>query len=552
VNDKRAKNTIAIKNGKIVNGTGKPSFKSDILISNRIIKIGKINSAVCKVIDAEGLTISPGFINIHDHSDSTLLADGKAKSLVMQGVTTTVIGNCGYSLAPINDKTIDILLGNWLFPMPNIEIDWRGFSDYLLKLEQIELSINVVTLVGHGTIRIAVLGMDNREPSKDELDEMKRLTYDAMVSGAFGLSSGLAYPPGCYAKTQEIVELCKEVARFNGVYSTHTRKEAYGYLDGIKEAIEIGEKSNVRVQISHIETHYPAWGEQDEALNLVSLAKSKGLDVSCDAIPYLWSATSLYTLVPKWIYEGGHEEIVKRMKDEEVRKKVKEEILSSRPEVSTLALAKDGLWDKIKILSCPKKKEFEGKTIAEISNIVSKEPFDVVFDLLSLGPPFPSIMAQSHNEDDIRKAVKFKHTMIQSDLYTLPSDGLEKDSFQHPRGFGTFPLLFRKYVRGETREDLPEEKGERILSLEEAVKKVTSLPAKKLRLRDRGIIKEGMFADIVIFDENKIQDLATYKNPNLYPKGIEYVIVNGEIVVDRGKHTNFTPGKVIRKANKVI
>jgi N-acyl-D-aspartate/D-glutamate deacylase len=339
------------------------------------------------------------------------------------------------------------------------------------------------------------------------------------------------------------------VAKFNGLYTTHTRKEAVGYLDGIKEAIEIAKRSGVRLQISHIETHYPAWGEQEEALNLINYARIKGLNIGCDVIPYLWSATSLYTLVPRWIYDGGPKMIALRMQDELVRKKVAQEIRSSKQELTTGALAKDGLWDKIKILSYPIKPTIEGKTIKDLSQEKQIDPLDLVFDLLGSGPPFPSIMAQAHNENDIRKVIKFNQAIIESDLYTISPQQVGTSKSQHPRGFGTFPLIFRKYVRGETREDLPEERGEKLLSLEEAVRRITSLPAERLRLKDRGILKEGMFADITIFDENRIQDKATYQKPNQYPEGIEYVIVNGRIIVENEKFTNCKSGMIIRQRN---
>ena len=544
----RDNDMLLIKNGTLIDGTGRSKFRADILISkDKIVKIGKIESRTENKIDVEGLIVSPGFIDIHDHSDSTLLTDGMAKSLIYQGVTTTVIGNCGYSLAPVNEDTLDILLGNWLFPLQNIEIRWRSFGEYLRQLEENKTALNVAALVGHGTVRIAVLSMEDRKPDGKELRRMKELVHNAMEDGAFGLSSGLAYPPGCFAETEEIIELCREVVKFNGIYTTHTRKEAFGYLDGIKEAIDIAEKTNVRTQISHIETHYPAWGEQEMALNLLDTARKQGLDVGCDVILYLWSATSLYTLIPKWVYEGGPEHIIKRMNNQEVRARIKEEILNSKPELTSSALAKDGKWDRIKILSCPKEPELEGKTIIQIADLKGKEPFEVVFDLLSLGVPFPSIMAQSHNEDDIRKVVRVDYSIIETDLYALSSSQRKKSASNHPRGFGTFPLLFRKYVRGETREELPEEEGIKILSIEKAVKKITSLPAITFGIKDRGLLKEEKFADLVIFDGEHIQDLATYKHPFLYPKGIEYVIINGKILIENGKHANITPGKILRK-----
>jgi len=540
--------TLLIKDGEVVDGTGRPAFKADVLVTNqKITEVGKIESSADNEIDAYGLTVSPGFINIHDHSDSTLLADGRAKSLIMQGVTTTVIGNCGYSLAPTDERTLDLLVGNWLFPMAKVKISWRSFSEFLSELEKRRLWINVAALVGHGTIRIAVLGMGDRKPSEGELRKMKRLTYDAMAEGSFGLSSGLAYPPGCYASTEEITQLCEEVAKFDGLYATHTRKEAMGFLDGIREAIEICERTGVRLQISHIETHYPSWGEQDEALDLVNFARIRGLDVGCDVIPYLWSATSLYTLLPKWSYEGGPEEMVKRMENREVRQKIKAEVQHGGQELATAAMAKDGLWNRIKILSCPRDKDKEGKTIEEIAYAQDKEPFETIFDLLALGSPFPSIMAQSHKEEDIRKVVRFQHSIIESDLYAVSGNRTSASLTQHPRGFGTYPLVFRKYVRGETRAELPEEPGEKILSLEEAVRRITSLPAQRLRLPGRGIIREGMYADIVIFDKNQIEDKATYRNPYIYPEGIEYVIVNGKIAVRRRRLVDSAPGKILRR-----
>ncbi|MEM3404072.1 MAG: D-aminoacylase [Nitrososphaeria archaeon] len=542
------KKSLLIKNGKIANGTGSSLFKANIYITDD--KINEITNAQPKadrVIDADGLIVAPGFVNIHDHSDSTLLLDGRADNLVRQGITTTVTGNCGYSLAPIVDDKLDLLLKNWLFPLREIKIKWRTYQEYLSRLEESGLSINVAPLVGHGTIRINMLGIENRQPTEEELTYMRKMVSDAMEAGAFGMSSGLAYPPGCYAETEEIVELCKEVARFEGIYATHTRKESLGYLDGVVEAIKITSKSGVRTQISHIETHYPAWGEQEKALNLIETATRKGLDIGFDVIPYLWSATSLYTLLPNWACEGGPDQISHRMQDKKTREKIKEEILNSERELTTSALAKDKLWDKIKILSCPNAKEFEGKTIKEVASIEKKEPFELVFDLLSMGAPIPSIMAQSHKEEDIRMVIQNRNSTIGSDLYSIPRKHRREQGFQHPRAFGTFPLLFRKYVRGETLKTLPEEEGCKVLSLEEAVRRVTTLPAQRIKLKDRGIIEKGAFADIVIFDADKIQDTATYRNPFKNPRGVEYVIINGETVVEHGKHTNKRPGRVIRR-----
>jgi N-acyl-D-amino-acid deacylase len=420
-------------------------------------------------------------------------------------------------------------------------------GEYLKAIESMQPSINVISLVGHGTIRLAVMGMDARSPTRSELEEMKALTAGAMEDGAFGISSGLAYPPGFFANTEELVELCKVVADYGGFYATHIRGEADGgFLEAIMEAIEIGERSSTPVQISHIETHYPAFGRQRDALRLLEEARERGLDVTCDVPPYLYAYTALYSLLPEWMHEGGSEALIKRLLNNELRERARREVEEFPAKTTVRAMARDGKWDKIILTSCTRRRDFEGKSILEVSSLMGREPLEVIFDLLGLGPPFPTIMMEVHSEEDIREVLKHDTSMIETDFYSGPVI-IGK---AHPRGYGTFPLVFRKYVRGETRVEMPQERGERLLSLEEAVRKMTSLPMQRLGIWDRGLIRKGMRADITIFDPKKISDRATYKNPEQYPIGIQYVLVNGKIVMEEGRFTGLRPGIVMRREGR--
>jgi N-acyl-D-amino-acid deacylase len=539
---------ILFKNAKVVDGSGNPWFKADVAIEGSFIAgIGKGLKNPGRIIDVEGLILSPGFVNIHGHSDSTLLMNPRAESLVMQGVTTEVVGNCGYSLAPLRDETKDLVIKNFPFPLEGLRISWHSLGEYLKAIESMQPSINVISLVGHGTIRLAVMGMDARSPTRSELEEMKALTAGAMEDGAFGISSGLAYPPGFFANTEELVELCKVVADYGGFYATHIRGEADGgFLEAIMEAIEIGERSSTPVQISHIETHYPAFGRQRDALRLLEEARERGLDVTCDVPPYLYAYTALYSLLPEWMHEGGSEALIKRLLNNELRERARREVEEFPAKTTVRAMARDGKWDKIILASCIRRRDFEGKSILEVSSLMGREPLEVIFDLLGLGPPFPTIMMEVHSEEDIREVLKHDTSMIETDFYSGPVI-IGK---AHPRGYGTFPLVFRKYVRGETRVEMPQERGERLLSLEGAVRKMTSLPMQRLGIWDRGLIRKGMRADITIFDPKKISDRATYKNPEQYPIGIQYVLVNGKIVMEEGRLTGLRPGIVMRREGR--
>ncbi|MEM2925917.1 MAG: D-aminoacylase [Candidatus Bathyarchaeia archaeon] len=536
---------ILFQNAKVIDGSGNPWFRADVAVEGSfIVDIGKGLKNPGRIIDVEGLILSPGFVNIHGHSDSTILMNPRSESLLMQGVTTEVIGNCGYSLAPLKEGTKKLVIENFPFPLEGLKISWHSFGEYLKAIEDAHPSLNIVSLIGHGTIRLAVIGMEARRPTKDELDEMKALIAKAMEDGAFGLSSGLAYPPGFFADTEELVELCKVVADYGGFYATHIRGEKdMDFLKALKEALEIGERSGTSVQISHIETHYPSFGRQKDALRLLEEARIRGLDVTCDVPPYLYAYTALYSLLPEWMHEGGPEALLRRLSDPKLREKAILEIETYPAKTAARAMAKDGKWDKIFLSSCPRRVDLEGKSLLEVSSLMGRKPLEAVLDLLGLGPPFPTIMMEVHSEEDIREVLRHETSMIETDFYSGPV-GIGK---AHPRGYGTFPMIFRKYVRGETRLEMPKEKGEKLLSLEEAVRKMTSFPMQRLGIWDRGIVRKGMRADITIFDPKKIMDRATYENPEAYPQGIEYVLVNGQMVVEEGTFRGIRPGSVIRR-----
>jgi N-acyl-D-amino-acid deacylase len=508
---------LIIKKGLIVDGTGNPWFKADVGVRDGMIaKIGKLNSAnSAKTIDAQGLIVSPGFIDIHNHSGPGLLVLPKGENYVRQGVTTVFIGQCGGSAAPSKD--------------------WPRFKDYFKRLEEQGIALNVASLIGHGSIRQQVIGNEDRKPTPEELQKMKDLLAQGMEDGVFGLSTGLVYLPGMFADKEEIIEMCKVVAERDGLYATHVRDDAAGWYDSIIESIETAEKSGARLQISHNESHYPNWGKIDEIMKPIDEARARGTRVSCDVIPTLCGTQGIANIFPNWAISGGMTKLAERLENPEELAKIKKYILHEKEKHTSPAstLVADGHADKIWI---------EGKSLAEIAEERGVTPLDAAIELVIEEKTDIQIIQEFHYEDDMCKLIQHPISSICSDGAVL-SFG---EGVPNPRNYGCFPLIFRKYVRGETREEEPREVGRKILSLQEAVRKITSCPAQRLRLRDRGLLRENMRADIVIFDAEKIEDQGTYKSPHHYPKGIPYVIVNGELVIENGEHTGALPGHVIR------
>ncbi len=488
---------IAIINGRVMDGSGKPGYPADLLVKDdRIVRIGKIEGetlSVSEVIDARGLVVAPGFIDIHAHADFALLQNGAASHKIMQGVTTEIIGNCGTGPVPANDEVkqyFDTLLQFMFGPIETGGLSTVG--EYFDTLEKQGIAINTAYYVPHGIIRMYVMSMEAREPTPDELEQMKELVRQGMKDGALGISTGLMYPPGSFAKTDELVELAKAAGEFGGIYASHIRDETDNLAEAMAEAIEIGERAGVPVQIAH---HKAAgkrnWGKVAESIRLIEEARKRGLDITADQYPYTACSTILGAII-----------------------------------------AEEGLGDPadIVIASTRYDHSLEGKTLQEIIDESGKEAEEAVYDLIDREEGAVMVVAFSMSEEDVKTVMRHPTTFI-------GSDGVELETGKpHPRVYGTFPRVLGKYVREEE-----------VLSFEEAVSKMTSLPARKLGLKDRGLIAEGMLADIAIFDPEKIIDKATYQDPHQFPDGIPYVIVNGEIVVRDGKQTDARPGRVLRK-----
>ncbi|MCX6655321.1 MAG: D-aminoacylase [Candidatus Bathyarchaeota archaeon] len=537
---------LVIHGGFIVDGSGCQAFRADVGIRNsKIARIGSIDpESGTSLIEAQGLVLTPGFIDIHSHSDITLIVNPKAESKVRQGVTTEVVGNCGGSAAPLKGLAVDQEAKRY-----GVKADWKRFSKYFEKLEE-GVAVNVASLAGHGTIRQCVMGMEDRAPSSIELDEMKILVDEGMTDGTIGLSSGLVYPPGRYAETFELVELCRVVAKFGGLYASHIRGERETILEALKEAIEIGERSGVAVQISHHPAKIGAWGRSVDTLAMMDEASNRGVDVTCDMHPYIGGSTSLSALLPPWAQAGGSAKIVERLKMLGEREKIRVDMLEEKiPGPGPCGLVKRGMWDKILISSYPEEWPI-GRSIGEIAIKKGVDPFTVYFDLLVGSGAVGSVVGFYYNEEDIRNVLRYSKSMIGSDGYALAPYGILGGGRNHPRSYGTFPMVLRKYVRGLSRSELVYDEAAKVVSLEEAVMKMTSMPAKKLKLANRGLIKVGYWADIVVFDPETVADTASYLDPYKYPVGIGHVLVNGVPVIRDGEHTGSLPGKVLRFQSK--
>ena len=494
---------IVIEAGRIVDGTGGPWYYGDVGIQNgRIVKIGDLKEArAARRIDAKGLVVSPGFIDIHNHTDEDIEKLPLARNYMQQGVTTIVGGNCGDSIYPVGEK--------------------------LAGLERLGLGINFGLLVGQATIRKQVIAMADRAPTADELTKMKALLAKAMEEGAVGLSTGLYYAPGSFCKTDEIIELARVAARYGGIYTSHIRDESdynIGLVAAVKEAIEIGEKGKIPVQISHLKAlGKPVWGKSAEILNLIQQARTRGVDVTFDQYPYVASATSLVgATVPRWAQAGGKEKLEERFRDPAARERLRKDMLTS--------IDKRGGPEKLFIARFAPDPALEGKHLAEIGKIKGKEPVDAAMDLVLAGGLGVGVVSFNMLDEDLIRIMRSPHGLVASDG-SLAEVG---KGVPHPRYYGTFPRVLGKYVREEA-----------ILPLEEAVRKMTSAPANRMGLLDRGLIKEGMIADITLFDPRTVKDKATFDKPHQYPEGIEYVFVNGQVAVAKGEWTGIKAGKVL-------
>jgi N-acyl-D-amino-acid deacylase len=517
---------LVIKGGRIVDGSGNPWFPGDIAVTKgRITAVGKVEKGAKETIDASSLIVSPGFIDAHSHSDLVLISEPLAKLKIMQGVTTEIVGQDGLGEAPLVDESLDMwrryLSG--LNGDPKIEWNWRSFSEYLARLDAAKPSVNVAALVGHGNLRLAAMGMENRKPKKAELNKMKRLLDRSLKEGGIGLSTGLIYPPCVYADTEELTELCKVSAAHRGVFVVHMRNEGEKLIESIDEVVSVGRGSGVSVHISHFKSNGRAnWGKSPEALARVEEARREGIDATFDQYPYVAGSTFLGSLLPPWAHEGGVDKLLTRLRDAETRMKFTTYLSGARGDEGS-----PNEWDKILItnVQTSRNKRFEGKYVSQVAAALKKEPAEVVMDLVLEEENAATMATFTMDEEDVRRIMRSPLGMVCTDGIVLGKP--------HPRAYGSFPRIAGHYVR------------ESVLRLEEAIRKMTGYTAQTHGLMDRGLLRPGLAADVTIFDAEKIRDTATFENPTQYPEGIEYVIVNGVVTVERGKHNGGRAGRVL-------
>jgi len=523
---------LILRNGKVITGVSQTWFETDIAVRDgRIVRIGYLkNVSSDVVIDVKGKYVVPGFIDMHNHSDISIIAFPEALNSLMQGVTTIVIGNCGFSAAPVLPKSLNDVKRFWsqLSLGISVDITWNSFDEYLRTLERIKPAVNIVPLVGHGTLRINAAGFTDYL-SSEALGIMKELTVDAMKSGAFGISTGLIYPPSSYASINELVELAKIVSSYGGIYSTHIRSESHKLLDAVKEALEVGLNARLPVEISHLKAAGRSnWGKVREVIDLIKKYREYGVEVNYDIYPYTAGSTSLTALLPQPLYKDGLDKLISKLSDKEFREEVIKLVESSSDWENLLSILR---WDDIVISYSWSCKSCEGRNILELSRELGKDPYDIIFDLICSDQGRTLMVMHFMSEEDLIYGLKQPYSLIGSDSLVIPP-GIGKP---HPRFFGTFPRVIKRYVK-----DLG------ILSLEEAIAKMSSIPAQKLRLNDRGIIAPGFKADLVILDIKNVEDRATFEDPNNYPAGIDYVIVNGSVSVSEGEYVKIRNGEVVK------
>lgn len=520
---------VLVKGGRLVDGTGSPWVKADVGITgDSISKVGVIEADADRVIDARELTVSPGWIDIHVHADHTVLGNPQCLSYAHQGITTVTMGNCGLSMYPLTPEHRDQLIEYMLPFTSGIPTDWNWetMDEFLGKIG--DVSLNMVPFIGHGSIRIATMGFEDRAPTDDEFDTMKQHLVDAFNFGAFGMSTGLGYPPGLYTDEKELLDLMRIIKDYDGIYTIHMRS-GEGNLD---DTIRLGKLSGVPVQISHLGSSCGSQRvldgkHEDTTLRKIDEARNSGVDISADIYPYTAGSSLLSQVIPAWLHVGGVQTMLKRLEDPNVRKRLEEEYA---------ATGRD--FDKIMVsfVKNDANKIFEGLSLLRIAEERSQSVVDTVCELLIDERAEAMNVTFWGNEEDVIAMVKHPAVMPCSDGWMHAPTGPLGDGKPHPRCYGAFPRYFRRYVREE-----------KTLTMEEAVRRMTSMPATRLGLQDRGLIRVGMKADITVFDPVAVSDTNSYENPHTYPTGIDSVLVNGEITVSKGKHTGALNGEILKK-----
>lgn len=521
---------LIIKNGTVIDGTGTPRREIDIAIKDdRIAFMDQhIPGNESLVIDAKEMIVAPGFIDIHSHSDFLWLIRPESDSKIFDGVTTEICGNCGFSAFPLHGKMLERRTQG--LAKYGIVPTWQSAAEFYDVAEKARSSINRAFLVGHGNIRACTLEYENRAPDPYELVQMGRDVEEAMQAGAFGMSSGLIYPPGCYAKLRELAEMCKMVRKYGGFYATHIRNEGDTLEDALSEAIEISRRSGARVQVSHLKTSGSKnWYKINDIMMIIEGARNEGIDVTCDRYPYIAAATDLDVILPHWVYEGGTEKQIQRLKDTNTRKQIAKEISRHYDDTS---------WGRVMISSVYSDKNIwmEGKTISEIARNLNKSPIETVFDLLIEEDTRVDIFLFSMCEENLEKILGWDFVFVGSDSSLRSNQGILGEGKPHPRSYGAFSRVLGRFCREK-----------KLISEEQAIQKMTGMPAQKVGLDRRGLIHEGYFADLTIFHPGKVTDKSTFTEPHQYSEGIEYVIVNGKITVSGGTHNGTTNGRILRK-----
>lgn len=524
---------VVIRGGTVYDGTGAAPYAADVAISgDRVSAIGSFPAGSGeREIDATGLAVAPGFFNLLSHAHLSLLKDGRAMSDIMQGVTFEVLSEI--SLSPLTDATAEIF--SKLREKDDVEIDWRGLGEYLQRVEASGVSPNFATFVSAATVRVNVLGMDDVDPSPEQLEEMKAQVAQAMRDGALGLTDALIYAPGTYAETEEIIELAKVASRYGGIYTAHMRSEANQFEEAVDETLRIGREANIPVKIHHLKAGgQPNWGKMDAVLAKINALRAQGFPITADMYTYIAGATGLDAAMPTWVQAGGYDKWAGRLKDPEIRERVKAEMAIN---------AQD--WENLGFLAGPdgmvllgfkndELKKYMGKTVAEVAAQRGQDYRDTIIDLVIEDGSRVGTLYFLMSEENLEKEIRQPWVMFGSDAGAPAAEGDTLEDAAHPRTYGNVARLLGKYVRDE-----------KVISLEEAIRRLTLLPAQTLNIEFRGRLAPGYFADITVFDPQTISDTATYEDPHHYASGVEYVLVNGVPVVSGGQHTGAKPGRAV-------
>jgi N-acyl-D-amino-acid deacylase len=527
---------LLIKNGLVIDGSGRPGYIADVaIVADRIVRIGNLkNTSAAREINAGGMVVAPGFIDMLGQSETYLLIDPRAMSKVMMGVTTEVTGE-GESIAPVNERLIKEQEDfNRRY---KLTVDWRTLAEYFSRLEKQGSGVNLATFVGATQVREYVVGFDNRPPTPAELEQMKQLVAAAMKDGALGLSTSLQYVPARFAKTDEIVELAKVARQYGGIYATHQRSEANALDESLAEVFQIARQAQIPVEIWHLKTAYKKnWGRMPEVLAKIKGARAEGLDITADIYPYIAGSTSLSACLPPWALEGGTEKTLARLRDPSIRERLKKEITTDSKEWENIYLGSGGA-SGVLIGSVVNRdlEAMQGKRVWQIAEEQGKDPLDALFDLILADHGQTGAIYFMMSEEDMRAAMRAPFVSFCTDSGARANDGPLAGSKSHPRGWGSYPRILGRYVRDE-----------HLLTLAQAIHKMTGLPAARVGLRDRGLLRLGFYADLTIFDPQRVLDRATFEMPNQHPEGIKYVVVNGQISVDDGQRTPALAGRVLR------